>query len=220
MPEAVPHDTLLVSDAVKRAMTLLPPRLVLAVALLLTAACRHSAEAPSAFPVADRTADCLPDLPLTDADGRPFSLASLKGKPVLFDFIYTTCPGPCAALTTHVVAVAKQLGRALGDAAGIVSVTVDPEHDRPADLLRFARAQGAEIDGWTFLTGAPKDIDDLMGRFHVKRDRNAEGPLQHVLEIFLVGPDGHPLRQYVAARADPATIAADVRRAARGERLD
>jgi len=165
-------------------------------------------------------ADCLPDLPLTDAAGRPFSLASLNGKAVLFDFVYTTCPGPCAALTTQVVAVAKRLGRDLGDTVRIVSLTVDPEHDAPPDLLRFARAQGADLDGWTFATGAPTNVDDVMGRFHLQRDRNADGPLQPVLEIFLVGPDGHPLRQYVAARADPAAIAADARRAARGEELE
>lgn len=203
-----------------RARVRLAPRLVLAAALLLAPACRRSADAPAAFPVADRMADCLPDLPLTDAAGRPFSLASLEGKPVLFDFIYTTCPGPCAALTSRVVAVAKQLGRDLGPSARIVSLTVDPEHDAPADLLRFARSQGAEIEGWTFVTGAPKDVDDVMGCFHLKRDRNADGPLQHVLEIFLVGLDGHPLRQYAAARADSAAIAADVRRVARGEEIE
>ena len=43
--------------------------------------------------------DCLPDITLVDQNGRNVSLASLKGKPVLFDFIYTTCPGPCTAAT-------------------------------------------------------------------------------------------------------------------------
>jgi len=195
-------------------------RLILVGAALSTSACRRTAEPPAAFPIADRTADCLPDLPLTDGAGRPFSLASLKGAPVLFDFIYTTCPGPCAALTSRMVAVAKQLERDLGPRVRIVSLTVDPEHDAPPDLLRFARAQGADLDGWTFATGAPTDVDEVMRRFHLKREHNADGPLQHVLEIFLVGPDGHPLRQYVAARADPAAIAADVRRIARGEKLE
>ena len=35
--------------------------------------------------------DCLPNLKLLDQRGQPFSLASLKGRPVLFDFFYTTC---------------------------------------------------------------------------------------------------------------------------------
>jgi len=197
------------------------PSVLVVIGLLVMSACRHSPEAtPAAFPVADRTADCLPDLPLVDATGRPFTPASLLGRPLLFDFVYASCPGPCVVLTSRMAAVAKQLGHDLGATARIVSVTVDPEHDGPPELLRFARAQGADLDGWSFVTGRPEDIDTLMARFRLTREHGADGPLHHVLEIFLVGPDGHPLRQYVAARADPAAIADDVRRASRGEHFE
>src|ERR1700736_3695354 len=59
-------------------------------------------------------ADCLPQFVLTDQTDHPVSLASLKGQPVLFDFIYTTCPGPCLLLTARMKAIADQLGPALG----------------------------------------------------------------------------------------------------------
>jgi hypothetical protein len=63
------------------------------------------------------TSDRLPDITLIDQHGQKVSLSSLKGKPVLFDFIYTTCPGPCLLLTSRMKAIATQLGPALGKEA-------------------------------------------------------------------------------------------------------
>ncbi len=120
------------------------------------------------------TSDCLPDITLVDQHGRNVSLASLKGKPVLFDFIYTKCPGPCLMLTAQMKQIANRLGPRLGTDARIVSITVDPEHDHPAQLLAYANKQDADVSGWLFLTGTPKQIDDVMARFNVIRKREPD----------------------------------------------
>jgi cytochrome oxidase Cu insertion factor (SCO1/SenC/PrrC family) len=88
------------------------------------------------------SSDCLPDIPLVDQHGRKVSLASLKGQPVLFDFIYTTCPGPCSLLTAQMKKVAHRLGPRLGTEARIVSITVDPEHDHPRAAPRVCECTG------------------------------------------------------------------------------
>ena len=163
--------------------------------------------------------DFLPDLTLTDQNGRAISLASLKGKPVLFDFIYTTCPGPCLVLTTRMKAIADELGPALASKAWFVSITVDPEHDSPAALRAYAKEQGADRAGWLFLAGTPADVDRVMAQFELKRSRAADGTVDHVLEFFLVGADGRPLLQYLASDVNPAKIAGDVRDAIAGRRL-
>ena len=135
--------------------------------------------------------DCLPDITLIDQHGRKVSLASLKGKPVLFDFIYTTCPGPCLLLTQRMKRIAGQLGPRLGTVARIVSTTVDPEHDQQKQLLAYANEWHADVNGWLFLTGTPKQIDDVMARFKLFRQREADGTVDHVLEFFLVDANGH-----------------------------
>ena len=53
--------------------------------------------------------DCLPKTALIDQHGNSFSLDSLKGRPVLVDFIYTSCPGPCLMLTAKLANVALRL---------------------------------------------------------------------------------------------------------------
>jgi protein SCO1 len=158
--------------------------------------------------------DCLPDITLIDQNGRPVSLASLKGKPVLFDFIYTTCPGPCLILTARMRKIAEQLGPKLGTEVRIVSITVDPEHDHAKQLLAYAQRWHANVNGWLFLTGTPKQIDDVMARFKLVRHREPDGTVDHVLEFFLVGANGHALLQYLGEQADPKVVVGDIERAA------
>ena len=157
--------------------------------------------------------DCLPDITLVDQNGHNVSLASLKGKPVLFDFIYTTCPGPCLVLTSRMKQIADRLGSKLGTEARIVSITVDPEHDHPAQLNAYARAQGADVNGWLFLTGTPKKIDDVLAHFDLIRQHEAEGTVDHVLEFFLVDANGKALLQYMGEKAEPDRVASDVEKA-------
>jgi protein SCO1 len=169
--------------------------IIFATTLLALTGCNRTGEESGAHPVAYNTSG-LPNMTLTDQYGQQLPLASLKGKPVLFDFIYTTCPGPCQLLTQHMKLIADQLGPALGHKVSFVSVTVDPEHDRSSRLLDYAKAFNANLKGWYFLTGSPAQIDELMRGFRLERSRDGGGGIDHVLGYFLVGPDGHPTVEY------------------------
>src|SRR6202453_3657683 len=68
--------------------------IIFATALLALSGCNRTGEESGSYPIAYNTSG-LPNVTLTDQYGQHVSLASLKGKPVLFDFIYTSCPGPC-----------------------------------------------------------------------------------------------------------------------------
>ncbi|HUA32051.1 MAG TPA: SCO family protein [Candidatus Binataceae bacterium] len=198
----------------------LPPFiLALGLAISLTlASCSKDPQSESApresggFPPSSK-ADCLPNLSLTDQYGKTVSLATLKGKPVLFDFIYTHCPDDCLLMTARMRKIADKLGPDLGKNVVLVSVTVDPEHDGPKQLYDYAKAQGAERQGWIFLTGPPPTVDALMGRFNLKREREENNTVGHVLEFFLVAPNGRQLSQYVQ-ETEASALAADALRAA------
>ena len=164
------------------------------------------------------SADALPaNLSLVDQNGHKVVLSSLKGKPTLVDFIYTTCPGECLMLTQRMKIIAARLGPALGTKARLVSITVDPEHDGPEQLLNYANRQGANMNGWLFLSGTPKQIDDAMARFDLIRKRETDGTVDHVLEMFLVAPDGRVLLQYMGDKIDPARAVVDLGAAAAGK---
>jgi SCO1/SenC len=87
--------------------------IIFATALLALSGCNRTGEESGACPIAYNTSG-LPNVTLTDQYGQHVLLSSLRGKPVLFDFIYTSCPGPCQLLTQHMKLIADQLGPALG----------------------------------------------------------------------------------------------------------
>src|SRR5579864_6168604 len=191
--------------------------IVFATALLALSGCNRTGEESGAYPVNYQTSS-LPDVTLTDQYGHQVPLASLKGRPLLFDFIYTSCPGPCQLLTQHMKLIADKLGPALGAKVFFVSVTVDPEHDRPSRLLDYARAFNANVKGWYFLTGKSAQIDELMRAFRLVRQRENDGEIDHFLEYFLVGPDGHPMVGY-SQRVEPSLAARDAEEAAASKTL-
>jgi protein SCO1/2 len=184
----------------------------LTVASLAVFGCNRTNTERGMYPVEYQT-DGLPNLTLTDQYGHPLALAALKGQPALFDFIYTSCPGPCQLLTQHMKLIANQLGPALGSKISFVSVTVDPEHDRPNRLFDYARAFEANVKGWYFLTGSSAQIDQLMSSFRLERKREGDGEIGHVLGYFLVAPDGHPIVEY-SEGVEPSIAARDAEEAA------
>ena len=169
-------------------------------------------EARGDYPAANVN-DCLPNVSLIDQNGATVSLASLKGKPVLIDFIYTSCASTCPMLTAKMAAIAHGLGPALGADVKIVSITLDPERDHPAELAQYAKSHSAEEKGWIFLTGTPAQIDQVMAQFKLRRTRESDGSITHSIEAFLIGPDGHQVRQYNALDVSPDAVVADVEKA-------
>jgi protein SCO1 len=129
---------------------------------------------------------------------------------VLIDFIYTTCPGPCPLMTARMAAVAKLLGPKLGKQVTFVSISIDPEHDRPAELEKYARARGAYEAGWLFLTGTPAEVDSVLALYHLERSRNPNGTVNHAVMSFLLSPNGHQVRQYRPLEVKASDVVADI----------
>ena len=185
---------------------------IVSLALLVTISACGDREARGDYPAANGN-NCLPDVSLIDQHGSAVSLASLRGKPVLIDFIYTSCASTCPMLTAKMAAIAHQLGPALGADVTIVSISLDPEHDSPAELEKYAKSHDADGKGWIFLTGPPAKIDQVLALFKLRRTRESDGSIMHSIEAFLLGPDGHQIRQYSALDVSPDAVVADVDRA-------
>lgn len=185
-----------------------------ALSLVLTLAAvgcqRPSERLPSGVFAAGTHAYCLPDVQFIDQHRDAVNFANLKGKWVLVDFIYTRCHGPCELMTSKLALVADHLAGALGKKIEIVSIMLDPEHDKPKQLLHWARAQNAQRKGWLFLTGPFSNVEKVMTAFKVQRRIEPDGTIDHVIEFFLVGPDGHERRQYSPNEAAPDAVAKDV----------
>jgi protein SCO1/2 len=102
---------------------------------------------------------------LLTQDGQPVHFFDdlLRGKIVLINFILTTCKDTCPMVTANLAQVQSLLGDKVGRSINMISLSVDPQHDHPAELKAFADNFGVK-PGWYFLTGAPPEIDPLLRR--------------------------------------------------------
>jgi cytochrome oxidase Cu insertion factor (SCO1/SenC/PrrC family) len=172
---------------------------------LLFSACYHQAE---------RGVATLPeDVLVIDHYGKPFSLASLKGKVVLLDFVHIGCPTVCTTLTSKFGQVADRLGQDLGSKVILLSVTNDPEHDGPQQLLALAKSSDADLNGWIFATGKPENVDRVIRAFGLKNDRLPDGSPNHITQVFLVGPDGRAMREYQGMVMNAQQVVSHIREA-------
>jgi protein SCO1/2 len=101
----------------------------------------------------------IPEISLIDMNYQSVSLpdAFVGDKPVILNFIYTTCTTVCPILSATFSQVQRELG---ADSPGLrmISISIDPEQDSPEQLQDYAR-RFKSSDNWRFLTG---DIEDVI----------------------------------------------------------
>jgi len=150
----------------------------------------------------------LPDFALTavTADGAsPFDRRALQGRVWIADFVYTTCRGPCPLLSADMAS----LQRRLPPSVGLLSFTVDPDHDSPEVLAVYARRFGADPQRWFFLTGDRPELARLLrdGFQVASAEDAAAGPgrnITHTTRFVLIDARGR-LRGYFDG-SDPAAL--------------
>jgi protein SCO1 len=203
-----------------------PPRplvaLVLAAAALL-AACSAAGGPGTASPIvlpAPTTAPLgvretaydpprpAPRLQLTDQDGQPFDLASLRGKPVLVYFGYTHCPDICPATLADL----REAIRLVDRPVGVVFVTIDPARDDAAAMKLYVDYYQS---GFVGLTGSEAEIKAAADAWGVSYRKLESGSaagyaMAHSTETYLLDPEG-TLRHHLFFGASPELIAEKIR---------
>ena len=155
----------------------------------------------------------LPEFSLTERSGQAVGLPDLAGKVWVADFIYTTCPGPCPVLTSHLSELQKAIG---GEPeVRLVSISTDPDHDNPEVLKAYAERYKAGPH-WLFLTGK-KDVIYALARDGFKlpiAPATAGGePIIHSTRLVLVDKKG-VVRGFYDGAADfaPQGLVNDIHR--------
>ncbi len=120
----------------------------------------------------------VPDVVLVDADARPVRLRDLLASddPVMLNFIFTTCSTICPVMVKVFADVPSRLGAQAKDLR-MISISIDPENDTPAQLKSYAKTMGAN-PRWRMLTGRLEDIKTVQRAFDTYRiDKMAHEPL-------------------------------------------
>lgn len=172
-------------------------RLSLASLVLLAtaAACR----APEPLPVLAE----LPPFALVERSGAALDKAALAGRPAIVDFIFTRCPASCPRLTARMKELEKRLPER--STARLLSITVDPEHDRPEVLTRYADGWQAG-PRWLFATGERAAIWELVRKGFLlaveETPEDTTSPILHSNRFALVDGEGRLRATYLAFEED------------------
>jgi len=162
--------------------------------------------------------DPAADFTLQDQEGRTVSLAEMRGKLVVLDFVFTHCPGPCPILTATKRRVQERLDPDLRPRTHFLSVSVDPVRDRPEVLRAYADARGLDLSNWSFLTGSPDAVDEVLRAYGVGAVPGEDGEIEHTVASFLIDPAGRISRRYLGSGHRPDEFLADLRELSRRTR--
>jgi len=133
----------------------------------------------------------VPDFKLTDQRGRQVSLHQFKGKVMAVNFIYTSCalPNFCFRNSNNFGVLQKRFSKRMGRDLVLLTVTFDPQRDRPDVLARYAKTWKANPATWHFLTGSVPEIQHVSTLFGVDYFPD-EGLMNHSLHTAVIDEHG------------------------------
>jgi protein SCO1/2 len=150
----------------------------------------------------------VPQFQLTQQTGQPFDSHSLDGHIWVANFIFTTCDGPCPMMSHQMRGIQNSTHST--PELKFVSFTVDPAHDTPPVLAKYAAHFKADPERWYFLTGEMARLNDLgLNAFKLN---SVDGGLSHSTRFVLV--DGkRRIRGYYLSSDDgfPKRLLHDIR---------
>lgn len=155
---------------------------------------------------------------MIDHRGETVTLDSLKGKPWLAMFIFTSCTTVCQPMTFNMSEIQKELIDRDVEDYNIVAFSVDPAIDTPEKLSEyFSHFEVPDESKWHLLTGYDQAYIEqfALNNFKALAKKPAEGDqVMHGTTFYLVDENGIAVKNYTGVSSDQEvqydTIAIDM----------
>ncbi|MDI7743462.1 SCO family protein [Lysinibacillus fusiformis] len=165
---------------------------VLIVATILGACSNYKFEATTEYEIED--------FEVTNHQGKTMSLESLKGKPWLAMFIFTSCTTVCQPMTNNMSEIQKELIERNVEDYNIVAFTVDPTIDTPERLSEyFGYFDVPDESKWHLVTGYDQSYIErfALDNFKALVKKPEEGDqVMHGTTFYLVDEKGIAVKNY------------------------
>ena len=133
-----------------------------------------------------------PKFELINQDNQKVANETDNGKVYVLEFFFTTCPTICPKMNESMLLIEKKF---FGNPNfGIVSITIDPEHDTAAVLKAHSKLLGVTSSNWNFLTGDKAYIFDLANKgfnLYAGENKKVAGGFEHSGLFALIDKDGN-----------------------------
>lgn len=133
-----------------------------------------------------------PKFELTDQNNTKVTNNNYKGKVYVLEFFFATCPSICPIMNKNMLTIEKEFGK-FSD-FGIVSITINPEHDTADVLKKHAAELGVTSPNWHFLTGDKEYIYTIANKgFNIfaGENSNVNGGFEHSGLFALIDKNGN-----------------------------
>lgn len=132
---------------------------------------------------------------LRDRNRREVRLSEFRGKPLLVNFVYTSCSQVCPTTTQFLAKSARLARSALGEESfRIVTIGFNLPFDSPEAMAAFARQNSIDLAGWEFLSPERDAVEALTADFGFSFNATPKG-FDHISQVTIVDRDGVVYRQ-------------------------
>ena len=132
-----------------------------------------------------------PGFTLTDQNGRTMSLASLRGKVVVLEFMDPHCTDICPIVSQEFVDAHHQLGPLAGKVV-FAAINVNQYHATVANMAAFSSAQRLNtIPGWHFFTGPVPALKTAWRDYNIAVEApNPDADIVHTSALYFIDAQG------------------------------
>jgi cytochrome oxidase Cu insertion factor (SCO1/SenC/PrrC family) len=132
-----------------------------------------------------------PGFTLTDQQGRRLSLASLRGKVVVLQFMDPHCVDICPIVSAEFLLAHHDLG-ARASQVVFAAVNVNQYHSTVADMAAYSREQALNtIPDWHFFTGPTPALRQVWQGYHIEvQAPNPNADIVHTSAMYFIDPHG------------------------------
>ncbi len=148
---------------------------------------------------------------LIDQRGHSFTLARLRGKPLVVTFVSAHCTDACPLINAQFADAARRIERA-HLTARLLTITLDPEHDSPSTMRELAQRFQANPEYWLLAGGRVSDVHAIMRRFGAVSVEGRHGYRdEHTTYVYVLNATGELTQTMLASSALGDTIVDAVR---------
>jgi len=126
------------------------------------------------------------DFELTAHTGQRLRSADYRGKLLVLFFGYTHCPDICVPTLVKLAQLSKALG-ADARRVQVMFISVDPQHDSPAQLKKFLAGFDPDFIG---LTGTADELGTVTAEHMVFFKQTKTGSVEHTGMLFVKDTKG------------------------------
>lgn len=145
----------------------------------------------------------VPPFAFVNQDSSVLSSDFIKGKVWVVNYFFTSCPTICPKMMAGMQRVQKAFRK--DDHVAMISLSVDPYHDTPAKLKRYAAQKNIDVNQWQLGTGNKQELYSFArhGLFVTTSDGDGGvGDFIHSDKIILIDRQNHIRGYYDGTDAD------------------